>query len=93
MAPVHYSGINMLDDSVLDRFIPQFWDSFLPVQTKAAVEFRDEVDSYCRNTPHSSNQKKSLLTPPGKLFARRLQSSLKPFAANGRTAQFRPQLP
>jgi|GEM_PF-5305419 hypothetical protein len=26
-------AINMLDDSVLDRFIPQFWDSFSPVQT------------------------------------------------------------
>jgi hypothetical protein len=56
-------AINVLDDCALDRFIEQFSDSFSAEQAKAATEFRDEVDEYCKATPQHLDPEMVLADP------------------------------
>jgi hypothetical protein len=56
-------AINMLDDSVLNGFIERFEGSFSPLQAKAVVEFRDEVDRYCETTPRHLEPRQVLADP------------------------------
>lgn len=53
----------MLDDSVLHGFIEQFGGSFSPVQARATVGFRDEVDRYCSTTPQHLEARQVLVDP------------------------------
>lgn len=56
-------AINILDDCALNEFIEQFGDSFSPVQAKAAVGFRDEVDRHSRATPEDLEPRRVLADP------------------------------
>ena len=56
-------AINMLDDSVLNEFIEQFAEAFSPVQARAVVAFRDEMDRYCGTTPRHLEARRVLADP------------------------------
>ena len=56
-------AINMLDDSVLDGFIEQFEESFSPVQAKAVIDFREEMDRYRMASPQHLKAKEVLADP------------------------------
>jgi len=56
-------AINSLDDFVLDGFVEEFAESLSPTQIVAATAFRDEVDRYCRSTPHSLDPVNVLADP------------------------------
>lgn len=43
--------INSLDDCGLNGFIEQFAESFSPLQSRAAAQFRDAMERYCKMTP------------------------------------------
>jgi len=72
-------AICMLDDSVLDGFIEQFAESFSPAQAKAAVEFRDEVDRYCRTTSQHLEAKKVLADPAWEILRNKASYFIKAF--------------
>ena len=56
-------AINTLDDYVLDGSIEQFAETFSPVQSRAVVAFRDEVNRYCKATPQRLKPRDVLADP------------------------------
>lgn len=72
-------AINALDDSVLNAFIEQFWNSFSPVQANAAAEFRNEVDRYCEATPQHLEPARVLADPAWETVRRKASDFIQAF--------------
>ena len=72
-------AINMLDDSVLTGFIEQFGQSFSPAQAKAATEFRDQVNRYCRTTPQHLEPRRVLADPAWKTIRKKASDFIQAF--------------
>jgi len=75
-------AINALDDCVLNGFIAQFAESFSPVQTEAAIAFRDEVDHYCSGTQQSLEPRDVLADPAWQLVRKAAADFVRVFKGN-----------